>query len=686
MKPILLFSFCVFFGMSASAQQKPGVKLLAKAKGKSILLRWAPTTSSTWLQGNQKGYQVERYTISRNKEILRKPEKIFLTPSPLKPKPLEQWKSDAEKNNYSAVAAQAIYGGSFQVTLPQNGSFTEVVNRSKELEQRFSFALFVADHSFQTAKLSALGFKDSTAKKDERYLYRVYVANQDAKIKLDTGIFYLGLQDSVGLTPPMNLTAQFADRLVLLKWPKAFVQQTYTSFIIERSEAGGEFVRRNSAPHINSTSDPESEIFFQVLDSLPKNDVEYQYRVRGITPFGEIGPESERVGGKGFQTLDAKASITEAKEESGKVQVQWRTMGNKKLVKGYYVERASDAAKTFEPVNKVLLSAEAATYTDQSPLSSNYYRIKTVGENGQSSTSFPVLVQLVDSIPPAQPQGLKVKVDTSGVAKLSWMPNQEKDLLGYRIYKSNFLSAEFSQVNPSTISLNTYSDSLNIKTLTTKVFYKLAAFDKRLNRSVFSQVVEAELPDVIPPMPPSIKEIRPDSKGIFIAWNPSASEDGKSYSLERRVKDSLQWRIIKEFNAKDSTVYLDINVSGSLTYSYRIIAMDKNKLKSPPSNVVTVKSLANNQRPPIKDITVQADREKKIITLRWKYDEKGVSKYLIYRAEGDGPMALYKTVSNDVNGFADIDQRMNTDYFFRVKIVFKNGSESSYSRIVKVKY
>src|SRR5258708_38915675 len=148
--------------------------------------------------------------------------------------------------------------------------------------------------------------------------------------------------------------------------------------------------------------------------------------------------------------------------------------------------------------------------------------------------------------------------DALPISKLSWTSNRETDLLGYRVYRSNFLSAEFSQINPSTLSLASYSDTVNIKTLSTKVFYKLAAFDKRLNRSLFSQVVEVELPDVIPPMPPSIKEIRPDSKGIFIAWNPSSSDDVVSYRLERKVKDSTQWKSIKILTSKDSTSLLDL--------------------------------------------------------------------------------------------------------------------------------
>lgn len=676
---------CLFMSAVALAQ-KPGVKLLAKPSNGSILLRWAPTNSLTWSQANQNGYYIERYAITRKHEVLKKPEKVLLTSKPLRPKPLVQWRADAQKNDYSAVAAQAIYGSSFQVTLPQNGSLAEVVNRSKEQEQRFSFALFAADHSFQTAKLSALGFNDSTAKEDERYLYRVYVANNYTNIKLDTGIFYVGLQDTVGLTPPLNLTAQFADRVVLLRWPKSFVQQMYTSFVVERSESGNDFVRRNSSPYINPSSGDEAEMFFQVLDSLPKNGVEYQYRIRGITPFGEIGPESERVSGKGFQTLDAKAVILEAKEENGKVYLLWRLQGNQNIITGQFVERANDVERIFQRVHANPLNGETTGYVDHSPQSTNYYRINLLGENGQSSISFPVLIQLVDSIPPAQPQGLKVKIDTSGVAKLSWSPNHETDLLGYKLYRSNFASAEFSEINHSVLTATAYTDSVNVKTLSTNIFYKLAAFDKRMNRSLFSTVVEVELPDVIPPQPPTIKDVQPQPNAIFLAWVPSASSDVASYELQRRPADSSQWRPIRSFATNDSSFYHDKSVTNTSSYQYQIVAVDKSKLKSLPSNTVWGKALSNHSRPVIKNFSAQVDREKKSITLQWRYDERDVAKYLIYRAAGDEPMTLYKSVSGKSESFVDVGLKMNTDYQFRIKCVFKDGSDGLYSSVKKVKY
>jgi hypothetical protein len=688
MKKSLFIISCILSQalMVVGQQQKSGVKLLAKVKGKSILLRWAPTNPSAWLMGNKNGYKIDRYLITNKNQVVGKPTRIQLTPVPLKPRPKEQWEADAKRNDYSAIAAQAIYGSSFQVTMPQSPSMSEVVSRTQEQEQRFSFALFAADHSFQTAKLSALGFADSTVRKDERYLYRVYISNTDSKIKLDTGSFYLGLQDSVGLMPPMNLTAQFADRLVLLRWPKAYVQQQYTSFIIERSEGGGEFKQRSSKPFINTTTDHDAEIFFQALDSLTQNDVEYQYRIRGITPFGEIGPESERVSGKGFRTLNARATISGGKEEKGKVEIQWTTTGSRELIVGYYVERASNTNEKFEKLNSQLLGKDQSHFTDQKPLSTNYYRVKTVGENGQTSDSFPFMVQMVDSIPPAAPQGLKVKIDTTGVARLTWSANQEKDLKGYHVYRSNFSSAEFSQVNKQMLNTPEFADTVTLKALNKKIYYRIAAFDKRINRSLYSQTVEAELPDVVPPQPPQIIEINPQSSGLRIKWNKSSSEDVVSYRLERKPQDSTVWRLIRLFVGNDSTIFSDLTVSKSKTYQYRLIALDKAGHHSQPSNLVSGKALLSNLHPAIKNLTAKADRESKTITLQWKYDEKGVSKYLIYRAAGDEPISFYKTISGETPGFIDSNVKMNTIYKYRVKCVFRDGEQSGLSIDKEVKF
>src|SRR6185295_8850180 len=152
MKKITLVGWILVNALFVQGQQQSssGVKLLAKVKGKSILLRWAPTNSSAWLLGNKSGYKIDRYLITNKNQVIAKPTRLSLTSLPLKPKQVSEWAPDAAKNDYSAIAAQAIYGTSFHVNMSQTPSMSYVVNRTQEQEQRFSFALFAADHSFQT--------------------------------------------------------------------------------------------------------------------------------------------------------------------------------------------------------------------------------------------------------------------------------------------------------------------------------------------------------------------------------------------------------------------------------------------------------------------------------------------------------------------------------------------------------
>jgi len=679
------FVICMFalIAFSGFAQERGSVKLLAKVKSNSILLRWAPTDPETWNQGNINGYQIERYTIAKGTTLL-KPEKIVLSKEPNKPKPLEEWSDDALVNKYSAIGAQAIYGKSFQVTTTNPNNLADIVNQSREQEQRFSFALFAADQSFSTAKLSGLALKDSTVKKDERYLYRVIVLSNNTKIKIDTALFYIGLKDSVGLTPPINLQAKFGDRSVHLRWPRFAVEKEYTSFIIERADSKSDFKRINTLPYINTLS--KEETHFQAMDSLPQNGVEYQYRVRGLTPFAEIGPESERVSGKGFKLLNATAAIKSAKEEKEKMVISWEVTGDQNSLIGFYVERSQKVNGKFEMITKYLLNKTILKYVDERPLSTNYYRIKIMGENDQQNFSFPYLAQLADSVPPAPPKGLKVAIDTLGIAKLTWLANKESDLLGYRVYRSNFANSEYSQINKDPQLSVSYIDSVNIRRLDSKIYYKLVAVDRRFNPSDYSAPVIVELPDVIPPVPPVIESIRSTSAGVKITWTPSASDDVASYRLLRRQLNAASWDTIKVVKAQDSLLFIDQKLETGEEYQYSAMAVDKSTLKSTLSSPVTGRLINNLIKPAITDFKAEVDRTDRSITLRWKYNEKSVAKFLIYRVVNDEPLSLYKSVPGNRFNLKDVDVRIDTSYNYRIKVVFVGGNESTFSEPVQVKF
>lgn len=137
--------------------EKSRIEAVARFRNDSILLRYSPANAQAWLYGNQYGYTIKRYTLKKGSDFsLTDPEVIQLTERPIKPQPLSALERLAEKDKYVAIVAQAIYGESFQ-TGTTSGA-VQLVNKAKELENRFSFALFSADQSVEAAKAGGLFF------------------------------------------------------------------------------------------------------------------------------------------------------------------------------------------------------------------------------------------------------------------------------------------------------------------------------------------------------------------------------------------------------------------------------------------------------------------------------------------------------------------------------------------------
>src|SRR4051812_622083 len=95
-----------------SQKKTPTVRMIGRADSTkdAIYLRWAAATPNSWKINNKYGFILERYTVIRNKQMLPVPEKLVLSPTPIKPHALEEWETLAKKDNNAAVIAQALYG------------------------------------------------------------------------------------------------------------------------------------------------------------------------------------------------------------------------------------------------------------------------------------------------------------------------------------------------------------------------------------------------------------------------------------------------------------------------------------------------------------------------------------------------------------------------------------------------
>jgi len=693
MRAKIILRFVLFFLLltgSLSAQRKDTarIQVMARAQQHSVLLRWAVTKASAWKLCNQYGFELWRFTVLRDGKVLSKPESQLLTTQPIKPQPLLAWEEICKKDNYAVIIAQAIYGKDFEVSGGGNNGVAQLINQSQELDQRFALSLYAADNSFEAAKMAGWAYEDKTVRPNEKYLYRVRSLAPAGRMRIDSSGAFIGLADRQELPKPANIGAVFGDKNVILSWDYSLLKHYYNSWFIERSKDGVNYERASSLPVTNfngKAKKPSPRMYF--IDSLQDNNTVYRYRVRGVSPFGEPGPPSDPITGKGKHLLVYTPNIrSNAIDEKGVLELGWEfeTAGNK-LIKGFILNQAEKADGPYKAVmSNITPDQRTLLYDHLEP--SNYFTITAVALEGESSTSFPVLVQPVDSIPPAAPTGLTGTIDSTGVVKLSWAANSEKDILGYKVFRANMAGEEAAALVDSVWRRNTFRDSVGIQSLNSKVYYQVRALDKRYNQSDFSAVFELKKPDVIPPTSPVLTGYKVAKDIVYLTWIPSTDADVAQQLLYRKTVTAANtsWEAVQKM-APPINNFADNTVTPGVTYSYLLLAKDSSGLESKPMQPLTVSIPYNPSKGMVRSFNAQVNRQERYIELFWKDDLAGVVEYQLYKGENGQPVTLWKVLKPGTNRFVDDQPRVNTEYQYSIRAVLNSGATGS-SKMINVQY
>ncbi|MBT1702745.1 fibronectin type III domain-containing protein [Chryseosolibacter indicus] len=694
MKLRWIFALCAILIVAehndVKAQSHPSIKVKASVYEDSIILRWAPSSALAWQLLNKYGYRIERYTIVRDSSVLADKPIKNLTEIPLKPHNPTEWEKYVDTDDYVAIAAQAIFGETFDLSNNASQDIAQIVQKSKELDLRFSFTSLAADLSPNAAHLSALRFVDRDVKHNEKYLYRVYSMVPEKILNVDFGFVYKGGDERNVLPVPAAPQVQLGNEVALVKWSNANLKDVYTGYYVERSIDGGQSFKRLTKSPVVATSmesDVNDDFEFTKIDST-LTGILYYYRIIGITSFGEHGPPSGNATWLNEKPLKpVPAIISTVVIDNASVKISWSfSNAAENEIEGFEIQRKNKVEADFDVINKVPVFASVREFIDDNPKSTNYYRLAAFTKGGQRTYSFPQLVQLVDSIPPAAPLGLKAITDSTGIIKLQWEKNLESDLLGYRVYRSNFKNSEFSQITISPIIFNNFIDTINIKSLSTHMWYKVVAIDNRFNTSLFSDVIQVERPDIIPPVAPVIKGVKAKDGGVEIKWIKSSSSDVVEHQIYRKHQYSSSWNILKRIPVSDTTSVFFDAINGKHTYQYSILAVDKTFLKSLMCKPVWGTPLVNSKKAIIEKFTGVPDRANKRVVLSWSYKEPKVTKFSIYRIANGESLMLYKTVNGSTTSFTDSNIAINSSYGYRVKAIFIDGNESEFSNEVIINY
>lgn len=690
---IFLLSLCVNFAYSQEkdTKVKRGVAILASPKKDKVLLRWAPNHHIIWKQANTNGYTLERFVLYRDGKQLPQPEYKLLQEG-IKANS-ESWWENAMQDSLTAdydwlcVAAQALYGKEFEMIDEKQNPMMQMVYKTREQENRFSFAMFAADQSSRVSKAMGLSYTDTNVKENEMYLYRVYPTN--LTIEVDTGYVYTGVADYEPLQKPLGLHAKVDGKRALIIWNQFLLSPVYNAYMVERSDDGGNSFHLISDSPIVLTYSDDGDIPMDMMkpDSLPELLKEYQYRIYGRTAFGETGPYSDPVKamGKpqyqiGYEDLDQQIN------DNGEVEIRWKLDSvGEQYVKNMQVLRADSATGNFKDVSGEL-NGKTRSFVDMEPLSTNYYKIKATGVNDDNFYSMPLLVQLQDSIPPAPPVNLQGRIDSTGLVYLSWNPGKEKDINGYRVFRSNFMIDEFSQITKVHTRDTFFVDSIDLYNLTPKIYYKVAAVDQRFNQSELSEALQLQKPDTIPPVPPVFSNYEITDEGISVSWVHSFSGDTKYEILLRKEKNKSSSDTLVRFSSTDSiSSYLDRSPKKGVAYQYCILAEDAGKNQSLAEKWLQVEIADDGFRSKLQAVQVEAKVNEGHVLLTWKATNKDIAQVNIYRATEGKELKYYRLVQNK-SEFKDVDVKLNTHYQYRLQAVYKDGGKSPFTELLQIHY
>jgi fibronectin type 3 domain-containing protein len=664
-------------------EKKPSVAVIARSKGDSVMIRWAPDDPLLWKAANKYGYRVVRIKVAENDKLLFGANRtIVVIADSIRPYPIAKIEPLIETDKYAAIVGQAIYGEDFEVSASFDKNPSAVFNKARELEDRFSFALFAADQSSLAARVHGLWFTDRNVNINDKYLYTVYPLLPIGIMEFDTAYTVIAVNDTVQLPKPYDFKASFGDKYVELSWNREYLQRFYTSYIVERSDDNGiTYAPTTESPFLNISekADEQAEYFYRV-DSLPENNIKYFYRIRGISPFGEKGPPSDVLSGVGIGKSDFINPIITKNEITGgtSAYLEWEIMENFSAdVYGFEVAKSQNADGPYISVTPAILDKQIRSYSDPVPYKSGYYRVAAFDKSGEKHYSFPAMVLLPDSLPPAMPANIKGTVDSLGIVTLSWNANTEDDLAGYRIFRSNYADDGYVKINNEQIIATSFNDTLSLRVLSKNVYYKLAAIDKHYNESELTNALTIIRPDTIPPAPPVFRNYMVTDSSIVVYWNNSPSEDVKDHLLFRRKAGETAWKRINPVN--DTTEwYNDKDVVNQTVYQYIIIAADKTGLESKPGNPIEIRATgAQNVTATIKKLNARANLIGKTILITWEPAQtQRIAKYALYRAVDNEPIILYRTLDSNQRSFSDDNVNISHNYHYRIQAITSDGIRS----------
>jgi hypothetical protein len=687
LKTIFAFIYFLFSPLLLVAQSDIAIckiATVARYTSVGVELRWIPDNKTILRLGFNNSFSIERSLTGANK---------FEKLGSVKAAPQETWESLISSERNAQTKSNLELAGDFlfaendvdQKRMSLDEGIGELNERKSKEDMTYAVFVMTAIKDAKVAEALGLGFIDKTVTEGSSYTYRIKLNGQSAIYKIEDGI----VTQKAIVSPDKYKNEVFVypgDKRLSFAWAS---KPELAGYYVERAAEGEtNFRPMNTTPfYASSGSGFDGPTNGSFMDDSVVNYRWYRYRFYGNTAFGERILFAEVKGMPRDLTPPNSPIIKQPKHIKEKeVKVEWDIYGDVSDLKGFIVGRSDKDRGDFQILHKALLSPKSRSYIDTTFIADgiNYYIVYAIDTSGNLSSSYPGYVALIDSTPPAKPTIVSAIIDSQGIVTLTIKLGKEKDLKGYKLFKSNSPDHEFSVIEEAfkkdkedTNKIKVvFTDTVTLQSLTPKIYYRLRALDYNYNQSEFSDIIAVTRPDTIPPVTPVFTDVTVGEKQIELRFVPSESKDVKEHILYRKTDLTANWEILLKFDSLQTTV-VDTNVKTGITYYYSMRAIDEGKLFSGFAHIVQGKPYDSGVRPLVENITHKI--ENKNVVLSWGYPNlyKDVI-FIVYKKDDSGRLIQYKRTSER----KFIDMHSMKENVYTIKATTPDGGQSKMSELV----
>jgi fibronectin type 3 domain-containing protein len=427
-------------------------------------------------------------------------------------------------------------------------------------------------------------FIDSSAKKGLSYFYRIGVSagsEPEVKCQITAQVKNVGQKTP---HPPLIMSGKGYVKRVEIKFVPSLKNEqdrfNIVKYKIYRQKGPGDW---QNIGETDSKNTSQFDIDFTVFDESDlKDGSTYTYALSSLDNKNSESPLSDPVS---IETVKNPLLSLEKDDLLRKVILAWKPVDN---VVGYYLYRKTEKTEWKKVAG---ISRDAKTnITDQKDLSDGLqylYYLTAYDDKKESSPSNEVKAKTKDL--PVFPANLQAQSGLVKSVKISWTPLEDADVGGYNIYRGPDNSNMKKIAAVREYKSGNHTDNGEVFTPLDdgkNYFYAVSSFNLFDAEGKLSTYVQA----VTKPRPGAVKGLSASAgtDHILISWEKNTETDIKSNHVLRN-ENGGSWSKLQEINAVE-TSFKDFDLKPERRYGYRIVAEDKDGLKSDPADCNTVES------------------------------------------------------------------------------------------------